>query len=76
MASLSQVRSLFDVKYMVQLKHMIAALLPRADTGRRKKNKVQRALGKRRDKERRISSFTGRGLGLRCSHGKLRVVPV
>ena len=55
---------------------MIAVLLPRADTGRRKKNKVQRALGKRRDTERRISSFTGRGLGLRCSHGKLRVVPV
>ena len=54
---------------------MIAVMLPRADTGGRKKNKVQRALGRRRDKE-SISAFTGRGLGLGYSHGNLGVVPV
>ena len=41
----TSVRSLFDVKHMLQLKHLIAVLFLTSDIERRKKHKAQRALG-------------------------------
>lgn len=55
----SQVRSLFAVKCMLQLKHMIAVLFAKADINRRKKNKAQKALEKRRKEK--ILMFAGWG---------------
>lgn len=51
-ASLSLVRSLFDVKHTLQLKHLLGVLFLRVDIDR-KKNKEQRALEKKKEKERK-----------------------
>ena len=55
----TSVRSLFDVKHMLQLKHLIAVLFLTSDIERRKKHKAQRALGGKKRNRKKSSDFLG-----------------
>lgn len=60
-ASFYLVRSLLDVKHILQLKRLIAVLYLTADIDRRKKHKAPRALREiKRNKERKMLVFAGR----------------